>query len=266
MRIPREWKTPRLMLGLFIFEFLGTVAALALFGIAAPDEWRSTLWKDGALNGFNSDPNQILYAYANYRPIPKIPIVWSSFITNYNVVVSVLSMFFLLIKSTLWVMHLFWPILSLLLHVVLTALWAFSVYGQAGPDYSDPAHPSSIAWYVAKPCSVVHDKANTHGCQMAKASFAVTIIMLAIFAVHIPVSIFSLIRSKGGRHSRNESDDSQTGMTDSSPDDEQEYYKKHWELSPVPQQPAQTPATPRTQAFNTLNQPLPLRGGRKDRR
>lgn len=77
MRVPREWRTPRIVTGLFGLEFCGTVAALAFFGIASPNLFRVALWKDGGLNKFNSDPNEILYAYANYQAIPKIPLVWS---------------------------------------------------------------------------------------------------------------------------------------------------------------------------------------------
>jgi hypothetical protein len=64
-------------MALMVFELMGTVAALALFGIADPDLFRTRLWQVGSDNGFNSSPLQILYAYANYRPIPKIPFVWS---------------------------------------------------------------------------------------------------------------------------------------------------------------------------------------------
>ena len=64
-------------MGLFIVEFIFIIPALAIFGIAAPNTWRTALWKDGGLNEFNSDPNQILYAYANHRPIPKTPMVWN---------------------------------------------------------------------------------------------------------------------------------------------------------------------------------------------
>ena len=77
MYISKVWKQPRLIYALFILELAGTVAALALFGIAAPNLYRTALWKDGALNGFNSDPNGILYAYANYLPLPSTPFVWS---------------------------------------------------------------------------------------------------------------------------------------------------------------------------------------------
>lgn len=68
---------PKFLLALFVIEFLGTIAALSLFGIADPNLFRTDFWKIGADYGFNSSPDMILYAYANYRPIPKIPFVWS---------------------------------------------------------------------------------------------------------------------------------------------------------------------------------------------
>lgn len=76
MFVARRWKTPKAVLGLFTIEFLLTIAALALFGIADPNTYRTRLWQDGADNGFNSNPNEILYSYANHRPM-KVPLVWS---------------------------------------------------------------------------------------------------------------------------------------------------------------------------------------------
>jgi hypothetical protein len=61
-----------------VLELLDTVATLALFGVASPNQYRTAMWQIGSDNGFNSSPNQILYAYANYRPIPKTPMVWSA--------------------------------------------------------------------------------------------------------------------------------------------------------------------------------------------
>lgn len=75
--ISRTWKWPKALIGLMIFELVGTVAALAMFGIAQPDLYRTKLWKVGADHGFNSSPTQILYAYANHRTPPKTPFVWS---------------------------------------------------------------------------------------------------------------------------------------------------------------------------------------------
>ena len=99
-------------------------------------------------------------------------------LTNFNVVISVFSMFVLLIKVVLNVMNIFYPLLSIFTHVILSGMWAVSVYGQAGPDRSDPKHLSSVAWYVSKSCSVTFNKANVHYCELAKGTFAVSCIML----------------------------------------------------------------------------------------
>lgn len=64
------------MVGLFALEFPFTVAALALFGIAAPDTYRTILWNEGGLHGWNSNPSEVLYAAANYRKL-TIPMVWT---------------------------------------------------------------------------------------------------------------------------------------------------------------------------------------------
>jgi hypothetical protein len=53
-----------------------TIVILTLTGIASHNLYRSLLWQDGADNGFNSAPDEALYAAANYRPY-KPPVVWS---------------------------------------------------------------------------------------------------------------------------------------------------------------------------------------------
>lgn len=99
-------------------------------------------------------------------------------LTNWNIVISVLSMFLLLVKVVMHVMAIFRPWLSLLLHLALTALWAVSVAGQAGPDHSDPQHPSAVPWYLTQPCTVAVAPENIHSCQLAKGTFATTVVML----------------------------------------------------------------------------------------
>jgi hypothetical protein len=75
--IPRQWRLPRFVWYLIIFEFPFTVANLALFGIASPNLYRAILWNEGGRRGFNSEPSVIVYAYANYKPV-DVPLVWSS--------------------------------------------------------------------------------------------------------------------------------------------------------------------------------------------
>ncbi len=59
------------------FELAGLITVLVIFGIAQPDLYRSKMWLIGYENGLNSNPNMILYAYANHQPLPKVPLIWS---------------------------------------------------------------------------------------------------------------------------------------------------------------------------------------------
>jgi hypothetical protein len=73
----------------------------------------------------------------------------------------------------------FVPLLSVCLHGVLVGLYAYSVYGQTSPDLIDSAHRvNGPPWYITKSCDVAKDKRLVGYCQQAKASFAVTVILL----------------------------------------------------------------------------------------
>jgi hypothetical protein len=263
LRLPyfqRKWKWPKVLIALMVIELGGTVAALALFGIASPDLYRTSLWTVGNTYGFNSSPLQILYAYANYRPIPKTPFVWSQTLTDFNVAVSVLSMFVLLVKCSMFILHIWYPILGTLTNLVIVVLWTVSMYGQMGPDHSDPKYPSNIAWYISKSCDYAAPSGNYHYCLQAKGAFATTVIMLVIFLFNFILGVYSLIPTAAQRaNSKIAIDDMQTKhspLADSISD-------KEWEMKRYPNvnvnaTPAQ-PYTPRTLAFNTLDRQLPLR-------
>jgi len=258
--LQRRWKWPKVLIALMVIELAGTVPALALFGIASPNLYRTKLWGIGSDNGFNSSPLQVLYAYANYRPIPKIPFVWSQSLTDFNVAVSVLSMFVLLVKSAMFILHIWYPILSTLANLPIVVLWAVSVYGQMGPDHSDPKHPSNIAWYLTKSCSYARPSGNYGYCLQAKGSFAVSVVMLAIFFFNLVLGIWSLIPTASQRAaSKVGIDDMQTKHSPLSDNSDRE-----WEMKRVLPTTNATPAqpyTPRTLAFNTLDRQLPLRAG-----
>lgn len=71
-----DWRNLKPIYALIIIEFPLTVATLALFGIADPNLYRTALWTEGSRHGWNSDPIELLYAYANYKPI-KVPTPWN---------------------------------------------------------------------------------------------------------------------------------------------------------------------------------------------
>ncbi|TVY59082.1 hypothetical protein LCER1_G000700 [Lachnellula cervina] len=276
-RISSKWRWPKFLIALMVVELGGSVAALALFGIAEPNLYRTKLWQIGADNGFNSSPKTILYAYANYRKIPSIPFVWSHTyvyvqdlgglelivgrITEFNVAISVLCTFIMIVKWVMFALHIWYPLLATVTNIIITALWIVSIYGQAGPDRSDPKHPSSIAWYVNKSCSYAKPAGYEHYCLMAKGTFAVTVFMMVIFVVNTVQGIWSMIPSASERAaSKLEIDDMQTskgkGASDSPTSDNSG--EQNWEMKSHPKSTL-TPYTPRTMAFNTLDRQLPLR-------
>lgn len=78
--IPRAWTRvgSKAVGWLMPVELAVLVPILVIFGIAQPDLYRSDMWQIGFDNKLNSNPNMILYAYANYRPLPKVPLIWTS--------------------------------------------------------------------------------------------------------------------------------------------------------------------------------------------
>jgi len=252
----RKWKWPKVLIALMVFELAGTVAALAMFGIADPDLYRTRLWQVGSDHGFNSSPLQVLYAYANYRPPPKIPFVWSQTLTSFNVAISVLSTFILLVKAVMFVLHIWYPILGTIVNAALTALWCVSVYGQAGPDHSDAEFPSNVAWYITKSCSYATASGNNHYCLMAKGTFAVTVVMAATFFFNFLLGVWSLIPTASQR-AANKVEVDEMQMRDSPVSENSD---REWEMKGLRSANVhKTPYTPRTLAFNTLDRQLPLR-------
>lgn len=252
--------------GLVGVEFCLTVALLTFTGIAAPNLYRTKLWQDGADNGFNSSPSAGLYAAANYRPYTT-PKVWSQFITNYNLVVVVLSMFLMLVKGTMYMLHVLPPIISTVLHAVLIVLYAIAVAYQASPDTTDPRHPQTgAAWYITKSCSVTRNKSLVGYCQQAKATFACFVAMLGVFIIYFGLSLWSCIPSKAQKLEYEEKRRAKklrwAHLDEPDPRSADSEYA-------VPETPGvqlgMNPVTPRTLAFNTLGgtRDLPLRSQEK---
>lgn len=101
--------------------------------------------------------------------------------TKYELVISVVSMFILLVKTVLVPLHKLFPLLSLVIHALETGLYAFSVYGQTSSDTIDPKRSNNgPPWYITKPCSVAHFQKNVGFCQQAKSAFIVTVFLLYV--------------------------------------------------------------------------------------
>ncbi|KAJ5190533.1 uncharacterized protein N7498_009518 [Penicillium cinerascens] len=188
---PRKHRHYKVTLYLMVVEFPITVVFLTLTGIASHNLYQTFLWQDGADNGFNSAPDEALYAAANYRPY-KAPMVWSSFLTNYNLVIGVLSTFLLIVKFPIHCMHLFFPPIAATIHGAIMIIYIVSASFQAGSDMSDPSHPQpGPPWYITKSCSVAAHKSNIGYCEQAKSLFAVCVIIIVVYFVEFCISVHS---------------------------------------------------------------------------
>lgn len=98
--------------------------------------------------------------------------------TNYNLVIGVLSTFLLIVKFPIHCMHLFYPPIAATIHGAIMILYIVSARYQAGSDMSDPSHPQpGPPWYISKSCSVAAHKSNIGYCEQAKSLFAVSVII-----------------------------------------------------------------------------------------
>jgi hypothetical protein len=99
-------------------------------------------------------------------------------LTDFNVAMSVVSLFFLLAKLISFIMKVWFPLIALVVNIAITALYAVSVYGQVGPDYADERYPSPAAWYFRYGCDMAKPYGAYKSCQIAQSSLGLTLFML----------------------------------------------------------------------------------------
>lgn len=233
-------------------ELIGLVPILTIFSIAQPDMYRSTMWEIGFQNKLNSNPNMVLYAYANYQPLPKVPFIWSQTLTDFNVAISVISLFFLLAKLISFIMKLWYPVFATFVNCAMVALYVVSTYGQIGPDYADARYPAPAAWYFRQGCDLAKRYGKYNSCQIAQASLFITLYMLVIYVLNLGFSIWAMWPNP-----LNDVDEEDDQFSTSSNLKE----RSTWEMQSMksPMSIHESPFTPRTQAFRTLDRQLPLR-------
>ena len=103
--------------------------------------------------------------------------------TQFNVVCAILSTFILLVKSTMFVLHGFLPILSVAVHAIELSIYAVALSNQSTPDLSKKNVPNlqkNLPWYLSKGCSFASEK-NKGYCMQARASWGVTIALVYVF-------------------------------------------------------------------------------------
>lgn len=60
-----------------VVESIIVIICLSLALASFPEHVRSSLWAAGSEKGWNSDPHERLYFYANYKTPPPAPFIWT---------------------------------------------------------------------------------------------------------------------------------------------------------------------------------------------
>ena len=132
----------------------------------------------------------------------------------------------------MFLLNVFYPPLSILIHSVLIALYCVSAAYQGGKDMSDPEFPQpGPPWYITKDCNVAKDPGNIGYCQQAKSGFACTIVLMLV-----PIL---LLRNASPRTSTNPLSNNQSNLRRAT-------RPRSDVLSPNRRNPRETRRTPRT--------------------
>ncbi|KAL2683133.1 hypothetical protein Neosp_007600 [[Neocosmospora] mangrovei] len=190
---------PKVPLSLLLVEFTISLMAVILFGLAFPDRFRSRLWENGGEEGWNSNPNKIIYYYANHREPPKVPFLWQKRLTESNLGIAILGFFIFVARALLSYSGFLYRYISALYDVLLLSLWTLSLTNQTSGDFSDPEHPSPTPWYLTRSCSVAWDK-NRGYCRIAQASFAVSILAAVLYGSRLLREAMLVAYERGRKH------------------------------------------------------------------
>jgi hypothetical protein len=60
-----------------VLESVVVITSLTLSFVSQPYHLRTSLWAAGAAQGWNSDPHERVYFYANYEAPSPVPFIWS---------------------------------------------------------------------------------------------------------------------------------------------------------------------------------------------
>lgn len=162
-------------------------------------------------------------------------------------------MFLLLCKSIMYMLHVFPPVCSAVLHAILCGIWAVAVAFQASSDTTDPTRlQNGPAWFITKSCSVAHNQSNVGYCLQAKALFACSCAMLGIMLTYLGFAIFSCFPTKEHQVEYAERQREKKERWAHLDDTEESKTGNAYEVPGTPDLGKMNPMTPRTLTFNLL--------------
>ncbi|KAF2787518.1 hypothetical protein K505DRAFT_329629 [Melanomma pulvis-pyrius CBS 109.77] len=167
------------------FEFFLAITLLGLFSCAYPDRFRTRLWQDGGLNGWNSNPSLRVYYYANYREPPPIPMIWDESSTRCNLCIAIITVIVWVARFSirgrgLDVFSL--VIVNALYDLLLVAMWAYSAIVQSSGDFTDLERISFHPWYLERGCEKARWQSR-RACEVVAASYGLSVLATWWFGI-----------------------------------------------------------------------------------
>ncbi|KAF5494100.1 hypothetical protein CGCS363_v009807 [Colletotrichum siamense] len=200
--MPARTRLPVLVM-LLCLESVVVLGALALFGIAYPDRFRSRLWRNGGEEGWCSNPRLRIYFYANYEEPPEIPLIWSQRLTTSNAATAVLSLAVLFARITIAALRYDARWTNTAYDAVLASLWAWSAAAQGGADLTDPEHLMPRPWYLTRGCEEAW-RGNRAWCRIAKWEYGWAIMAAIFYMTKIVGTAGWMVYEKGRRDASRE--------------------------------------------------------------
>lgn len=193
---------PLLFLSAMLVDLILAITLISLFASAYPDRFRTALWQNGGSEGWNSDPQQRVYDYANYRESPPMPLIWdqtyvrghwphiqyvylleadiASSSTMFHLVIAVIALFVWIVRFQVnclsgYVLDLHASIMTNAMYdILLVGLYASSAVLQNSGDFSDPGHIGLRPWYLERGCKDAWERTRG-GCEVMRVSYGVTV-------------------------------------------------------------------------------------------
>ncbi|KAG8673224.1 hypothetical protein FPOAC2_06661 [Fusarium poae] len=184
---------------LILAEMVVSITTVILFGLEYPADFRSRLWENGGELGYNSNPNQRIYFYANHLEPPEVPFIWSQSLAASNLAIAMLGLVVFVARTIMSRVRYLPHHINIIYDMILLSLWATSLAGQTSGDFSDPKHPSPHPWYLTRGCSVSWDRTRGY-CQTAQAGFAISAMAGILYGARLIREIVLVAYARGQQH------------------------------------------------------------------
>ncbi|EUC40787.1 hypothetical protein COCMIDRAFT_107864 [Bipolaris oryzae ATCC 44560] len=186
--------SPLLFSSVMLVDLVLALTLTSLFASAYPDRFRTALWQNGGSEGWNSDPQQRVYDYANYRDS-----------TVFHLVIAAITLFVWIVRFQVnclsgYVLDLHASIMTNAMYdMLLVGLYASSTAMQNSGDFSDPEHISLRPWYLERGCEDAW-KRTWGGCEVMRVSYGLTIFAVIWYCLRFLTTCLYLAYQLGREH------------------------------------------------------------------